>query len=157
MAKPKQTWTLNFTFFDHPGVLLKGIPSSRTWPLTEPSVCVSLQVSMTCLCTVPGVLTNHGFSSLLPQPLVPHADLAPVLSALPRGSEDGQGGCRWGERSHSGSPESPQTAANSPPPRGTLPVVCRHGYGESYQGTQAQMESQGPGSQLSSIKAGHSC
>lgn len=53
----------------------------------------------------------------------------PLLSALPSGSEDGQGGCSWGERVHSGSPESPQIAARSPPPPGTLPVVCRHGDG----------------------------
>lgn len=66
---------------------------------------------------------------LLPTPVPTFAsspDPAPTLSALPSGSEDGQEGCRWGECSHSGSPESPQTAANSPPPRGTLPVVCRH-------------------------------
>lgn len=56
-------------------------------------------------------------------------DPAPSLSALPSGSEDGQEGCRWGERSHSGSPESPQTDVSSPPHQGTLPVVCRHGYG----------------------------
>lgn len=60
----------------------------------------------------------------------PISSLAPpTLSALPRESGDGQADHSWGERSHSGSPESPRTAVSSPPPQGTLPVVCRHNYG----------------------------
>lgn len=70
MATPKQTCPLNFASHRQPEVLLKGTTSSRSWQLTEPSAYVSLQVSRTCLCIVPGFLTSHG-SSLLSQPLLP--------------------------------------------------------------------------------------
>ena len=66
---------------------------------------------------------------------------APTMSVLPSGSEDGQGGCSWGEYSHSGSPGSPQTAASSPPPRGTLPAVCRKVMGAPCQGNWARLTS----------------
>lgn len=80
---------------------------------------------------------------LLPTPVPTFASSpgpAPTWSALPSGSEDGQEGCRWGERSHSGSPESPQTAANSPPPQGTPPVVCRQLWGIISENTGTNVE-----------------
>jgi hypothetical protein len=72
------------------------------------------------------LLGHHPVKGLFPTPVSSPAP--PTLSALPSESGDDQEDHSWGECSHSGSPESPRTAVSSPPPQGTLPVVCRHDY-----------------------------